>query len=74
MRRKAKKGVKKMLINYKTKQDTNGNTYNLVVNHDKKEFSQMYGRVNFANLDIVSTKKNIRQLKELLIKDNYKEV
>ena len=73
MRKKAKKGVN-MIINYKTKKDTNGNTYNLVVNHKEKEFSQMYGWVNFANLDIVSTKKNIRQLKELLIKDNYKEV
>ena len=63
-----------MIINYKTKRDTNGNTYNLVVNHNKKEFSQMYGWVNFANLDIVSTKKSTRQLKELLIKNDYKEV
>ena len=63
-----------MIINYKTKRDINGNTYNLVVNHKEKEFSQMYGRVNFANLDIVSTKKNTRQLKELLIKNDYKEV
>ena len=63
-----------MIINYKTKRDTNGNTYNLTVNHNKKEFSQLYGWVSFANLDIVSTKKNTRQLKELLIKNGYKEV
>ena len=63
-----------MIINYKTKRDTNGNTYNLVVNHKEKEFSQMYGRVNFANLDIVSTKRNLRKLKELLIEDSYQEV
>ena len=63
-----------MIINYKTKQDTNGNTYNLTVNHNKKEFSQMYGWVNFANLDIISTKRNLRKLKELLVEDNYKEV
>lgn len=63
-----------MIINYKTKQDVNGNTYNLAVNHDKKEFCTMYGRVNFSDLDIISTKKSIRQLKELLIKNGYKEV
>ena len=63
-----------MIINYKTKKDINGNTYNLAVNHDKKEFSQLYGRVNFANLDIISTKRNLRKLKELLVEDNYKEV
>lgn len=63
-----------MIINYKTKQDTNGNTYNLAVNHEKKEFSQLYGRVNYSDLDIISTKKSIRQLKELLIKNDYKEV
>ena len=63
-----------MIINYKTKKDINGNTYNLVVNHEKKEFSQLYGRVNFADLDIISTKKNIRQLKELIIEDSYQEV
>ena len=63
-----------MIINYKTKRDINGNTYNLAVNHDKKEFSQLYGRVNFADLDIISTKKNIRQLKKLLIKNSYKEI
>lgn len=63
-----------MIINHKTKQDVNGNTYNLAVNHDKKEFSTMYGRVNFSDLDIISTKKSIRQLKELLIKNDYKEV
>ena len=63
-----------MIINYKTKRDTNGNTYNLAVNHDKKEFSQLYGRVNFADLDIISTKRKLRKLKELIIEDNYKEV
>ena len=63
-----------MIINYKTKQDTNGNTYNLAVNHDKKEFSQLYGWVNFADLDIISTKRKLRELKELLIKNSYQEV
>ena len=63
-----------MIINHKTKRDANGNTYNLVVNHEEKEFSQLYGRVSFADLDIISTKKSIRQLKELLIKNDYKEV
>ena len=63
-----------MIINYKTKKDINGNTYNLAVNHDKKEFSQLYGRVNFADLDIINTKRNLRKLKELIIEDNYQEV
>ena len=63
-----------MIINYKTKKDINGNTYNVVIDYDKKQFSQMCGRANFADLDIISNKKNIRQLKELLIEDSYKEV
>lgn len=62
-----------MIINYKTKPNTNGNTFNLVVNHDKKEFSVLWGYVNFDDLTVISTKKTLRQLKELLIKNNYKE-
>ena len=63
-----------MIINYKTKRDTNGNTYNLVVNHRLKTYSRLTGWVSFANVDILTTKKVINQVKNELIKNDYKEV
>ena len=62
-----------MIINYK-RRDANGNTYNLVVNHHLKTYSRLTGWVSFAKVDILTTKKVIDQVKNELIKNNYKEV
>lgn len=62
-----------MIINYKTKKDTNGNTYNLIVDYDKKEFLHNTGYTSYEDLTITSTRKIIRELKALLLKENYQE-
>lgn len=63
-----------MILNYKTKKDVNGNTYNLIIDHTKKEFKQNTGYTSYEDLTIISTRKTIRELKAILLKENYKEI
>ncbi|MBZ2386708.1 hypothetical protein K8P03_05265 [Anaerococcus murdochii] len=63
-----------MIINYKTKLDINGNTYNLSIDHSKKEFSHLMHLTNYGDITIIVTQKKIRELKSLLLKNDYKEV
>ena len=57
-----------MIINYKTKTDINGNTYNLIIDYTKKEFKQNTGYISYEDLTIISTRKTIRELKTILLK------
>lgn len=63
-----------MIINYKTKTDINGNTYNLIIDYTKKEFKQNTGYISYEDLTIISTRKTIRELKTILLKENYEEI
>ena len=63
-----------MILNYKTKKDVNGNTYNLLIDYTKKEFKQNTGYISYEDLTIMSTRKTIRELKAILLKENYKEI
>ena len=62
-----------MIIRYKTKRDTNGNTYYLTVDTEKKTFCKDYNLWG-KDGDITITKKDRRNITAQLEEEGYKEV
>lgn len=63
-----------MILKFATKRDVNGNRYFLAFDTDKKIFAETSAHW-YCKEDIIEiTKKDRRELKERLIKENYNEV
>lgn len=58
---------------FKTKRDINGNTYTLIIDHEKKTFSRDYNPFNYSGY-ITITRKERATLINNLQESNYQEV
>ena len=60
-----------MIILYATKPDTNGNTYKLQIDTEKKQYTTEPGGFFHRSDAVTVTKKELRTLKENAIKEGY---
>ena len=61
-----------MILNFKTKTDINGNTYQLFVDPDKRQYG--YYRNVGTTEDIVVTRKRMRTIRDNAKAEGYTEV
>ena len=61
-----------MIQYFKAPMDKNGNTLQMIIDHDKKTIERGYCLYRFKDAIKVSSKKALRQLDETFIKAGYK--